>query len=219
MRRVLIAGAVAVVAVALFAPATAAHVQVLPARAAPGDPTLFNVLVPNEADASTVRVELKIPAGVLPFSFQETPGWKRSETRAANGSLDVVTWNGDLPAGEFVVFSFLATTPDQEGEVSWPAIQTYGDGTKVRWIGPADSDEPAPTTLVSSDVAPQNAGGEGAAAETADTSGQDAAPAPASTDAEESTDVLSVVALALAGAALVAALLAVVLVRRRPAGV
>jgi uncharacterized protein DUF1775 len=117
---------------------------------------------------------------VIPFSFEEIPGWERTETRAPDESLDVVSWKGSLPPGEFVRFSFLASAPEKEGPISWPAVQTYADGTKVRWIGPADSESPAAVTLVSASAAPQNAGGEGAA----ETSPAPGTTAPATSDAE-----------------------------------
>jgi uncharacterized protein YcnI len=213
MRRCLATALVA--AAAVLAPAAAAHVQVLPAEVAPGDPTLFTVLVPNESDKPTVSVALKIPNGVIPFSFQETPEWTRIEKRKANQSLDVVTWKGSLGVGEFVEFSFLATTPDVEGTITWPAVQTYEGGEKVRWIGAPDSEEPAPQTVVSKSVAPQNAGGEGASAAVVTTAQPDAeAVAPPSTGEGGSSSTLAIVALLVGAAGLVAALIALALGRR-----
>jgi uncharacterized protein YcnI len=202
--------------VATLTGVAAAHVQVLPATVAPGDPTLFTVLVPNERDDPTVQVDLQIPPGVIPFGFEATPGWERSETTKPDGSLDVVTWAGSLPAGEFVRFSFLASPPDEEGTIQWPAVQTYGDGTKVRWIGDEGSEQPAAVTVVSARAAPQNAGGEGGAAPTgppATTDGAEAAPSEVAADSGSSA--LELVAVALGGAALVAALAALLVARGR----
>jgi uncharacterized protein YcnI len=219
MRRVcLLIGATCTVAAALTG-AAAAHVQVLPATVAPGDPTLFTVLVPNERDDQTVQVDLQVPPGVLPFGFEATPGWERSETTKPDGSLDVVTWRGSLPAGEFVRFSFLASPPGEEGTIQWPAVQTYADGTKVRWIGDEGSEEPAAVTVVSAGAASQNAGGEGGGAATgpATTTGS-AEAAPSEATAESGSSTLELVAVALGGAALVAALVALVSTRRRREG-
>ncbi len=44
--------------------------------------------------------------------------------------------------------------------MSWKAIQTYSDGTSVRWVGPPESEEPAAVTVVDADAPLQNAGGE-----------------------------------------------------------
>ncbi|MEZ5102454.1 MAG: DUF1775 domain-containing protein [Thermoleophilia bacterium] len=156
-----------------------AHVQVLPARVAPGDPVLFTVLVPNEAGTPTTTVELRVPDGVVPFSFEPVTGWKRTERRAANGALEGVVWRGSLPVGSFVRFAFLAATPERPGELRWRALQTYADGTVVRWIGAPGSDEPAAVTVVSADAPRQNAGGESGAAEApAETAAAPADPEP-----------------------------------------
>jgi uncharacterized protein YcnI len=218
MRKVLVATVLALV----LPPVASAHVQVLPAVAAPGDPTLFTLLVPNERDSPTVSVVIQIPGGLVPFSFEEVPGWKRSETRKADGSLDTVTWEGSLPVGSFVRFPLLARTPEQEGELRWPSIQTYADGTVVRWIGPEEADEPAAFTLVSDEAARQNAGGEGQqapASSPAETGAagpveEAAAPAEAGGDGGGGNDTL---ALALGGAGLAVGIAAlVVALRRRP---
>jgi uncharacterized protein YcnI len=163
MRRLLLAVA-GLVAAGVFAGTAGAHVQVTPTLVAPRDPVLFTVLVPNESDSPTVSVELRIPDGVVPFAFEPVPGWKRTETRAANQALERVVWRGSLPAGSFVRFSFLASTPPQPGSIVWRALQTYRDGTVVRWIGDPGSEEPAAITVVSAGAPRQNAGGESSAA-------------------------------------------------------
>jgi uncharacterized protein YcnI len=213
-------GLPALVLAAAFAGPAAAHVQVLPSTVAPGDPTLFTVLVPNESNSETVKVELKIPDGVIPFSFEEAPGWRRVERLAADQSLDVVEWSGALPPGEFVRFSFLAATPEAEGEIAWPAVQSYEDGTKVRWIGGPGSEEPAAITVVSRDAPRQNAGGEGSTVETAPAgdgatvSAPAGSPEPASTEPAGESRALEIVALALGAGALLLAAVALARSRR-----
>ena len=75
-------------------------------------------------------------------------------------SLGNVIWTGELPIDGFVEFSFLAGTPEEPGEMSWKAIQTYDDGSEVRWVGPPGSEEPAAVTIVDANAPKQNAGGE-----------------------------------------------------------
>ena len=58
-----------------------AHVEVVPTTAAPDDAVLFEVRVPNERDQSTVKVELQVPPNVIPFSYEDTPGWTRTLTK------------------------------------------------------------------------------------------------------------------------------------------
>jgi uncharacterized protein YcnI len=208
IRRALLAAAAAALVVA--APASA-HVQVRPALAAPGDPVLFQVIVPNEKEARTVEVTLQIPKDVLPFSFEEPEGWTRENQEGADGSLESVTWKGELAEDGFARFSFLASTPEQEGEIAWKALQTYDDGSVSRWIGAPDAENPAAVTRISNDAPRENAGGEGAEAEgetpaAATPAAQTAAPAAASVTEDSDSPlpvILSVVALVLAAGALV----------------
>lgn len=145
-----------------------AHIQVSPTLAAPDDAVRFTVLVPGErAPQWTRQVVLKIPPGVLPYSFQATPGWTRKLGEAKDGSTDRVIWSGRLDPDGFVEFSFLAATPPSTGRLTWKALQVYNDGQVVRWIGSPDSEEPAPITLIRKGVPLQNAGGEGASGATA----------------------------------------------------
>ena len=114
----------------------------------------------------------------------------------------------------FARFSFLASTPEQEGELVWKSIQTYDDGSTSRWIGEPDSDNPAAVTTISKDAPRENAGGESGAAEdgaaatpaaSATAAAEDAEPAAATVEESNSTlpIILSVVALALAAGALI----------------
>ena len=136
-------------AVALLgAPAAVAHVQVSPGEAAPDDAVRFEVLVPNEDDKATVEVDLQVPPGVLPFSYEDTPGWKRELQTASNGSVEVIRWTGRVEPEGFVRFSFLAATPPQPGTIAWKALQTYEGGEVVRWIGDEGSEYPAAFTEV-----------------------------------------------------------------------
>lgn len=189
----------------------AAHIQVRPAEAAPGDPVLWTVLVPNERDLATTKVELAIPKGVIPFSYEPLPGWTRTLTKNPNQSVRSIVWSGNLKPSEVLVTQFLATTPDQAGPISWKAIQTSSDGQKVRWIGGPGSEEPASVTQISASAPRQNAGGEGdesAAAVPA------AAPDVAGDDGG-SGDGLAVAALIVGGLGLATGIAALVLGRRR----
>lgn len=192
--RAAIVAAVAV-AVALAAAPAGAHVQVRPAEAAPGDPVLWTVLVPNEREVATTRVELAIPAGVLPFAYEPLPGWTRRVTKNPDQSTRSVVWTGRLEPEEVLATQFLATTPDAEGPVSWKAVQTYADGQKVRWIGGPDTEEPAAVTEITASAPRENAGGEAAAAE--------ATPADAASPDREGGDGLAIAALAVGLLALI----------------
>lgn len=197
---------VAAAGAALAAAPAAAHVQVRPAEAAPGDPVLWTVLVPNERDVATTRVELAIPAGVLPFAYEPLPGWTRRVTKNPDQSVRSVVWSGRLAPEEVLTTQFLATTPDAEGPIAWKAIQTYADGQKVRWIGSPDSEEPAAVTEITASAPRENAGGE---------SGAQAAEDAAAGDGGD--DTLAIVALVVGALGLAAGVAALLVARRRPA--
>jgi uncharacterized protein YcnI len=207
----LVAGLVA--AAALPADAALAHIQVRPATAAPGDPVLWTVLVPaEEEDVGTSKVEVAVPAGVLPFSFEDVAGWKRKNNLNPDGSIKSITWTGKSAGDGLATFRFLASTPEKPGPISWKALQTYEDGKIVRWIGAPGSENPASVTVVSASAPRENAGGEspGTASPPAGTAKPEVA--TASSDDGDSADWLAR-ALGIA-AILIAAGVVLVLVTR-----
>lgn len=130
-----------VVAVAvLFTTATtaSAHVTVQPTEAEAGSFARFVVRVPNERDdAATTKVEVQLPEG-LEVRYQPKAGW----TRTVSGRM--VTWEGGrIEPGEFDEFGFSTRMPEKATTLVFPAVQTYSNGEAVRWVGPADAEEPA----------------------------------------------------------------------------
>ena len=119
----------------------------------------------EKSEAHTTEVALQVPKGLLPFAYEDQPGWRRTLERADDGSVGVIRWRGRLATDGFVRFTFLAGTPEQEGDLVWKAVQRYDDGHEAAWIGAPDSENPAPVTRVTASAARQNAGGEGAEAE------------------------------------------------------
>ena len=187
----------------------AAHVQVRPSVVAPNDPVEFTVVVPSERPAHTTKVDLKLPAGVIPFAYGDAPGWRRRLITASNGAVERVVWTGRLAKDGYARFTFLAGTPEKPTTLAWKALQTYDDGTVARWIGSPDAESPAPVTKVLADAPRQNAGGEGAEAGAAGgaTSTPTAAAAPATATADDTDWVarglgIAAVLVALAGAVL-----------------
>lgn len=180
MHRPVTTAALAVAALLLATPASAlAHISLQPASAPAGAFVVETVRVPNEKDdASTVKVQLKFPRGFTSVSYAPVPGWTakvRTMTleppiQTPDGpittGLDTITWTangGGIRPGQFQDFPISLLMPDQEGAtLAFKALQTYSDGDIVRWIGPADADEPAATVTLTAPVA--DAGGHGAAA-------------------------------------------------------
>lgn len=129
------------------APATA-HVHVsAPSTVSAGTAATFTVGVPNERpDAVTVKVSLRVPAEFTEVQPLEEDGWTRAET--TDGDDTVVTWEGGRISGaDRAEFRFRAV-PRTAGRFAIPAVQTYDDGTVVRWIGAGNDEYPAPVVGV-----------------------------------------------------------------------
>jgi uncharacterized protein YcnI len=151
------------VLLALLAPGAAAHVTLNPDAAPAGSFARLDVRVPTEReDASTTRVTVRLPEEILSVSFQPAPGWRRSvQMEELDEPVELfgepvaeriasVTWSGGrIRPGEFAEFGMVARMPETEGrELVFPALQRYSSGEEVRWIGPAEADEPAPRVRV-----------------------------------------------------------------------
>jgi uncharacterized protein YcnI len=160
VRTALLAAAAALV----LAPLAAAHAELSPEEAPAGSFARFTLSVENEeADATTVKVVTKFPESVITATFAAVPGWTRTVKTVdldqpvigSDGSeiterIDTVTWRSDgTGSGDEVEFAFRFQLPEQPGAtLFFPTVQTYSNGTVVRWIGAPGSDEPAPGVLV-----------------------------------------------------------------------
>ncbi len=198
MRRTI---AITCAAAALTAPAVAqAHVTLQPEEVPAGGFTRLDVRVPNERDdASTVKVEVQFPAGFQFVSTQPVPGWTakvvrkklaqpvtNDEGEQVTDRVDRITWTGSGPEGkvgpgQFQDFGLSVGVPDKpDTSLTFKALQTYGDGEVVRWIGAPDADEPAPQVKLTASEGGHDAPAADAqpAAETADDGGGDGDGAP-----------------------------------------
>jgi uncharacterized protein len=146
--RARLAAAAAVVLLALGAMAAPAwaHVSIQPGEAAKGAFTKLAFRVPNEeASANTVKVEVQLPKGLDEVSARPVPGW----TIATTGST--VSWSGSqIRPQQFQEFEISVHLPEDADELVFKTVQTYDDGTVVRWIEPApkggeEPEHPAPT--------------------------------------------------------------------------
>lgn len=176
MRAFALGVAVAGALLTILAVPASGHVTVQPAEAPAGSFSRFLVRVPTERDdASTVKVEVQFPENVTNAAFQPKQGWTRTVTmrtldepievfgEPVTEVIDTVVWEGGAIApGEFDEFGFSVRTPDQPGELRFPAVQTYDSGEEVRWVGKPDSDAPAGHVTVTA-AEDEVAGGHGAA--------------------------------------------------------
>jgi uncharacterized protein YcnI len=161
MKRSLFVGAVALstcTMLAVSAPAWA-HVVVNPEEVTAGDYETLTVSVPTEKEVPTTEIRVEVPDGFTVSGVQPVPGWDY-EFEEDDGLITSITWSGgEIGAQEFQQFLVQAQAPEEPGEYSWRAIQTYEDGSVVKWTGPPDTEEPASVVeVVSSSTDGQGAG-------------------------------------------------------------
>lgn len=196
-------------------PAAWAHVQASSDDAVRGAMAVVTFQVPNESNAGAVTTALSVALpDVASARTESTPGWTAKLDRdTASGGVHSVTWTaapgGGIGVDQFALFRISVKLPDTD-TVSFPATQTYSDGTTVQWAQPSlpgggEPEYPAPTlTLAAGPAASHHHPAAAAPAEQAT-----APPQPKSADNT---------ARVLGGAALVVAALGVcVALIRRPA--
>jgi periplasmic copper chaperone A len=222
-RYTLVSAAAALLA---LAPVASAHVTMQPEEVPAGGFTRLDVRVPTERDdASTTKVEVQLPPGFLFVSTEPVPGWEAKivkrkldkpveqfgeQVKEEVGQVSFTATNdaAGIGPGEFQDFGLSVSVPDKAGStLAFKAVQTYSSGEVVRWIGPPDSEEPAPQVKLAA-AEPEGGAAEPAAEE------QAAAPAASGGD-DDSGNTLAIIALVVAIAGLAAGVLALVGSRRR----
>lgn len=151
--RALLTLAAAGAALLTAAPASA-HVHVDADDAHPGDTAVLTFRVPGESEkgALTTQFSVTLP-NVASARTELMPGWTaRLDRDNAAGTVRSVTWTATPPVGispeQFGSFKISVTLPNQEN-VTFPATQTYSDGTVVHWDQPplpggGEPEHPAP---------------------------------------------------------------------------
>jgi uncharacterized protein YcnI len=212
--RVLALGvAVAFAALLALAGAADAHVTVTaPGATRGGGDQSITFRVPVEKNVDTVAVTVAIPSStpIASVDVQAMPGWTHAEKtvtlrtpiKTDDGDITTavsqVTWTAapgqGLKPGEYGAFTILAGQLPDVPSITFKALQTYADGSVVRWVevaAPGSTDapqHPAPVLTLSA----------------ASAGGRTAAPAATTTTGSSNTGpvVLSIVALVMAAAAL-----------------
>jgi uncharacterized protein len=187
-----------------------AHVTVsAPGATRGGSDQLITFRVPVEENRATVKLAVSLPSTtpIASVAVLPMPGWTHSEVTSKlakpivtdDGDITTavtrVTWTataGGLRPGEFGEFTILAGQLPDVATLTFGALQTYSDGSVVRWIetaapgSSAEPEHPAPTLTLA-------AAGESA---------QRARPSSSSSSGSTTADVLSIVAVVLAAGAL-----------------
>jgi len=162
-----VAATVGTLTLALATPASA-HVTVNPSTATQGGYAKVTFRVPNETDnTDTTKLEVNLPAD-SPFgsvSLKPLQGWTAVAEKSTlatpvkvhdsqiTEAVTKITWTADAGAaikpGQFQEFDVSLGPLPAVDQVVFKALQTYSDGTVVRWIDEpatdgAEVDHPAP---------------------------------------------------------------------------
>lgn len=165
------------VAVFGFAAAAQAHVTVNPDQATQGGYTRIAFRVPTESDtASTTKLDvyLDMDHPVASVTTMPVPGWAVQVTTAklatpltdddgnkVTDAVSQITWtataDGAIKPGQFQEFPVSLGPLPKTGQLVFKVLQTYSDGTVVRWIDPtvagqAEPEHPAPVLNLSVDT-------------------------------------------------------------------
>ena len=175
--------------------AAAAHVSVSSTDAAAGGYGKLTFRVPNESDtASTVALRISVPeeSALASLRAQPVPGWTVTMTTSdlqtpleshgeqVTSYVSVVEFRaadgGGIRPGEFQEFALSGGPFPDSDQLSFPAVQTYSDGTEAAWIEPtvagqAEPERPAPVLTLTAPAA----AGHDAAGTTATTTATDTA--------------------------------------------
>ena len=167
----------ALLASVVVATGASAHVTVSSDDAAAGGYGKLTFRVPSESDtASTVALRISIPEGSAMASLrvQPVPGWTVTTTSSGlqtpleshgeqvTSYVSVVEFRaadgGGIRPGEFQEFALSGGPFPDSAQLSFPAVQTYSDGTEAAWIEPivegqAEPERPAPVLTLTAPAA------------------------------------------------------------------
>ncbi len=194
MRRLAFVFAAAAVGAIAFAAPAWAHVTIEPSSAPKGSDAVLSFVVPNEeTGTTTTQVVVQFPQDhpIADALVQPIAGWKSSvemakvttpistDTGTVNEAVKTVTWTAQngagTPEGGFQEFVVSVGLPDVDATLSFPTVQTYGNGKSVSWIeqtapGAPEPESPAPTLKL---TATSGNGGTAAAPATTSSSSND----------------------------------------------
>ena len=156
----------------IMAVPASAHVRVDGPDAVQGGYSVLTFRVPTESEtASTVGLSITFPTEtpIASVSTQPKAGWTAKVTMAklptpittddgkVTDYVSKVAWTADrasdgIKPGEFDTFAVSAGPLPAVAALSFPALQTYSDGTSVNWneasANGAEPEHPAPTVAL-----------------------------------------------------------------------
>jgi len=232
MRRITVFLSVVFCALFALAGTASAHVVVEPSTAPKGSDAVLTFVAPNEKDnATTVKLTVQFPTDhpIAEALVQAMPGWNaevanfhvttpiQTDNGPVNTAVRSVTWTATDGKGitqdHFAEFAVSVGLPDDADSLTFPAIQTYSDGSTVNWVqvtppGGPEPDNPAPVLTLT-------AGDEGGSTTPTSTTGT--ASSNVSKSDVDNAKTIGIIGVIVGALGLIAGVVAIVLSRRRAA--
>jgi uncharacterized protein YcnI len=150
IRKLVLASTVVAAVVLIVAAAASAHAIMSPAVAKAKALQQFTLSVPTEKEGiTTTKIELTVPSSFAIDSFEPPPaGWAPVVQSTGSGEEAVVQrviWTGGHTPTGQDSVFRFNASIPKSGTVTFEVRQTYSDGSVVDWNGPESSDTPAPT--------------------------------------------------------------------------
>jgi uncharacterized protein YcnI len=150
IRKLVLASALVAAVALIVAAAASAHAIMSPAVAKAKALQQFTLSVPTEKEGiTTTKIELTVPSSFAIDSFEPPPaGWSQVVQSTGSGEEAVVqrvTWSGGHTPTGQDSVFRFNAGIPKSGTVTFDVRQTYSDGSVVDWNGPETSDAPAPT--------------------------------------------------------------------------
>lgn len=121
-----------------------AHVSVAPRESKPGVEQVYTVRVPTEGQVATTSVFLQVPDGMTVLDVPHPEGATHDVKRDGNRIVSI-TWTKNIPPAQRAEFTFKATNPGAEGQITWKIQQRFADGKSTDWTpGLKVTNTPAP---------------------------------------------------------------------------
>jgi uncharacterized protein YcnI len=233
VRRIAAFLSVTVFALVVLSGTAWAHVTVEPTSAPKSSDAVLTFIVPNEKqNATTTAVTVQFPMDhpIADALVQSTAGWTsavatthvttpiKTDSGDVNTAVKSVTWTATDGKGitqdHFAEFAVSVGLPDADS-LTFPAIQTYSDGTKVNWVqvtppGGPEPDNPAPVLTLTAGEA-----GAPTTPTTAATTGS--ASSNVSQNDVDNAKTIAIIGVIVGALGLIAGVAAIVLSRRRAA--
>lgn len=161
--RIAVLGGVTLAGLAIGVLPASAHVTVHSSDATGGAYAELTFRVPTELDnASTTKLQVNLPTDtpLASVSVRPHPGWTfrlshktlakpiTTDDGKVTSVVNAITWTAQrgqgITPGEYDDFAVSAGPLPKSGTLRFPAVQTYSNGTVIRWIDVAAAGAPEP---------------------------------------------------------------------------